>query len=169
MVITASDKTFTMIEAMLKTLDARVAVDLKDIRLIPLKNAEAGSLAKTLQTMMDARVQRQATTAGAKDADALAVTVMADPRSNSVLVGGSAEGFELVKSLAQQLDGARTAFGGDVQLIPLKHANAGTLSTTLTQLFDQPLYRRRRGHPGAKAADHGGRAHQQPHGRRQPG
>ncbi|MCX5661532.1 MAG: hypothetical protein NTW19_17780 [Planctomycetota bacterium] len=136
LVITASDKTYAVLEAMIKQLDAKMTVDLKDIRLVTLKNAEALSLAKTLQSMMDARLQRQ-TAVGGKDLDALKVAVMADPRSNSLLVGGSAEGFELVKSLAEQLDSAKTALSGQVTLMPLMHANAGTLAATLSRLFDQ--------------------------------
>ncbi|HOF18741.1 MAG TPA: secretin N-terminal domain-containing protein, partial [Phycisphaerae bacterium] len=105
-------------------------------RLVPLKNTEAAALATVLQKMMDARVQRQQSL-GARDAEALRVIVLADDRSNSLIVGGSPESFQLVEDLASKLDVAEAALGGQVQLIPLTEANAGTLATTLAGLFDQ--------------------------------
>jgi len=65
------------------------------------------------------------------------VIVVPDERSNSLIVGGSPESFKLVESLARQLDEAAPALGGRIQLHPLKEANAGTLSQTLSNLFTQ--------------------------------
>ncbi|MCD6303786.1 MAG: hypothetical protein J7M21_02350, partial [Planctomycetes bacterium] len=81
------------------------------------------------------RVERQQAL-GVKDAERLRMLISYDARSNSLIVGGGREGFDLVKSLAEQLDAAAPALGGQVQLLPLKHANAGTLSTTLVNLFN---------------------------------
>ena len=136
LVISASDKTHGVIETLLKRLDTKATIAMHDVRLIPLKNSEAQTLAPTLQGMMDARVQRQAAL-GVKDAEALRMLISFDARSNSLIVGGGKEGFELVKSLAQQLDAAAPALGGQIQLLPLVHANSGTLSTTLVELFNQ--------------------------------
>ncbi|MBE3069901.1 MAG: hypothetical protein IMZ66_06665, partial [Planctomycetes bacterium] len=136
LVVSASEKTFAMIGTLLKALDAEQPIEMRDVRLVPLKNAEAATLAGPLQQMMDARVQRIATM-GAADAEALRVVVIPDARSNSLMVAGSAEGFELLKSLAEQLDGASPALSGQIQLFPLVHANAGTLGTTLSNLFTQ--------------------------------
>lgn len=136
LIISANDKTFALIESLLKTLDDKQAIDTRDIRLMPLKNADATTLAATLQKMMDARVQRQSTL-GARDTEALKTLILADPRSNSLIVGGSAESFELVKALADQLDGASPALSGQIQVLTLTHGNAGTLAATLTGLFDQ--------------------------------
>jgi type II secretion system protein D len=125
-----------MVETLLKTLDAKQPIELRDVRLVPLKNADAAALAPVLQTMMDARVER-VQALGVADAEALRVIISADARSNSLMVGGSAEGFDLVKSLAEQLDAAGPAIIGQVQLMPLAFANAGSLATTLTNLFTQ--------------------------------
>jgi type II secretion system protein D len=136
LVVSTSDKTFAMLDTLLKSLDAKQPIEMRDVRLIPLKNADAGALAPILQSMMDARVQRVATL-GQADAEALRMIITADVRSNSLMVGGSAEGFELVKSLAQQLDDAGPAIVGQIKLLPLKFANAGIISTTLSTLFTQ--------------------------------
>ena len=136
LVVSASDSTFVMIGTLLKRLDAEQPIELREIRLVNLKNAEAASLAPVLQQMMDARVQRYETL-GAADAEALRVIIEADERSNSLIVGGSAEGFKIVEGLAKQLDGASPAISGQIQIFPLEHANAGNLSTSLSNLFDE--------------------------------
>ncbi|KPK45511.1 MAG: hypothetical protein AMK72_10930, partial [Planctomycetes bacterium SM23_25] len=136
LVVSASEKTFAMIGTLLKGLDAKQPIAMRDIRIVPLANAEATTVGPVLQQLMDARVQRYATL-GAADAEALRVIILADARSNSLLIGGSAEGFQLAKSLAEQLDGASPAISGQIQLFPLVHANAGTISTTMQNLFDQ--------------------------------
>ncbi len=136
LIVASSDKTFAMIDSLMRKLDAKLPVELRDIRLLPLKNADAASLATSLQKMMDARVKRQQSL-GVGDAEALQMLIIHDARSNCLIVGGSAEGFKLVADLAKQLDSAAPALSGKIQLITLKNANAGTLSTTLNNLFTQ--------------------------------
>ena len=136
LIVAGSDRTFAVIDQLIRQLDSKTPVNLNDIRLIPLKNSDAATLAKTIQTMMDARLQRM-TALGGKDIDALKVVILADPRSNSLMVTGPTEGFDVVKNLAMQLDGADRAVSADIQLIPLKYANAGALATTLQRLFQQ--------------------------------
>ncbi|MGB2824170.1 MAG: secretin N-terminal domain-containing protein, partial [Phycisphaerae bacterium] len=136
LVVSANEKTFAVIEALLERLDTKATIAMHEIRLVPLVNAEAQTLAPVLQQMMDARVQRQAAL-GVKDAEALRMLISYDARSNSLIVGGGKDGFELIKSLSKQLDDAAPALGGAIQLLPLVHGNAGTLSTMLSNLFDQ--------------------------------
>ncbi len=136
LVISTSDRTHAVLDAVIRKLDVKQAVDVRDIQLIQLENAEAPALAATLQKMMDARVQRQEAL-GVKDAEALRVIVLAEARSNSLVVGGSRESFAMVKELARQMDESPTALSGKIQVFPLTEANAGTLATTLQNLFDR--------------------------------
>ena len=136
LVISASDKTFAMLDALLKKMDDKTPMDLRDMRLLPLKNADSATLSASLQRLMDARVARLASISPA-DADRLKVTIIADARSNNLMISGSPESYDLIKGLAEQLDGASPALSGDIQIFMLKEANAGTLSTTLQNLFTQ--------------------------------
>lgn len=136
LIISASDPTFVMVATLLKKLDEKTPIDLRDIRLLPLDNADAQIVAQTLQQMMDARVQRQQSL-GVRDAEALRVILVGDPRSNSVIVGGSAESFQIVKDIAIKLDHAAPALSGQIQILPLKEGNAGSIATTLQTLFNQ--------------------------------
>jgi hypothetical protein len=49
LVVSSSEKTFATVEALLLKLDAQLPIDLRDIRLVALKNADAGVMAATLQ------------------------------------------------------------------------------------------------------------------------
>jgi len=93
------------------------------------------------------------------------VTVLADPRSNSLMVTGPQEGFDVVKSVAEQLDAAKVAFGGEVQLVPLKFANAGTVARRSPALRPALPGRRDARHAAAEAHHPARPADQQPHGR----
>ena len=136
LIVSASDKTFAMVTALLEKLDAKTPVDLHEVRLLQVANSDAEALAATMQKLMDARVQRQKDL-GFKDAEALRVMVLADGRSNSLIVGGSAESYELIKGLAGRLDVASPALSGQIQVMPLTNASAPALATTLSTLFDR--------------------------------
>ncbi|HUS90456.1 MAG TPA: secretin N-terminal domain-containing protein [Phycisphaerae bacterium] len=136
LVVSASEKTLEVLVALIARLDTKATIDMHEVRLVTLANAEASTLAPTMQQMMDARVQRQSAL-GVKDAESLRMLIAADPRSNSLIVGGGVEGYQLVKALAEQLDNAAPALGGQVQLLPLVHADSGTMATSLTNLFTQ--------------------------------
>ena len=53
------------------------------------------------------------------------------------MVAGSKDSFELVESLAHELDAAPPALSGRIRLIPLSYADARALSTALINLFNQ--------------------------------
>jgi type II secretion system protein D len=128
LIVSASDKTFAMI--------AKTPIEMRDVKLVTLKNADATALGTALQRMMDQRVQRL-TVLNPADAEALRVIIIPDTRSNSLMVGGSAEGFQLVKSLAEQLDGISPGLTGQIQIYPMKHATAPVVATTLSTFFTQ--------------------------------
>lgn len=136
LIVAGNSKSFAIVEALLKQLDQKLPFDLRDIRLIPLEHADANVVAGTLQKLMDARLT-QRVTLNRGQADALKIIVLADTRSNALLVGGGRDSFELVETLAKQLDTAGPALSGRIRLIPLQFADARLLGATLTTLFEQ--------------------------------
>ena len=138
LIVAGNSKAFSIIDALLKQLDQKLPFDLRNIALIPLEHADANVVAPTLQKLMDARMTQRATL-NQGQADALKVIIMADQRSNALLVGGPREGFELVQTLARQLDQAAPALSGRVRLIPLKFADARVIASTLGALFEQRI------------------------------
>lgn len=136
LIVSGNTKAFAVIDGLIAKLDQKLAVELRDIQILPLQHADAATVAGTLQRLMDARVTQKAALQK-QTADSFKVVVMADERSNSLLIGGSKDSFELVESLAQQLDQAEPALSGRIRLIPLEYADARTLATSLTTLFTQ--------------------------------
>ena len=136
LVVAGNGKSFGIIEGLLSQLDQKLPFDLRDIRILPLENADANVVAGTLQKLMDARLTQRASL-NKGQADNLKVVILADMRSNALLVGGSKDSFEMVESLARQLDKSGPALSGMIRLIPLVEADARVLASTLTTLFEQ--------------------------------
>ena len=136
LIVAGNAKSFAIIEGLLKQLDQKLPFDLRDIRILPLEHADASVVAGTLQKLMDARLT-QRVTLNKGQSDALKVIILADSRSNALLVGGGRDSFEMVEALAKQLDTAGTALSGRIRLIPLQFADARLVGVTLTTLFEQ--------------------------------
>ena len=136
LIVAGNAKSFAIVEGLLKQLDQKLPFDLRDIRILPLEHADASVVAGTLQKLMDARLT-QRVTLNKGQSDALKVIILADSRSNALLVGGGRDSFEMVEALAKQLDTAGTALSGRIRLIPLQFADARLVGATLTTLFEQ--------------------------------
>ena len=136
LIVSGNAKSFAIVEGLLKQLDQKLPFDLRDIRILPLEHADASVVAGTLQKLMDARLT-QRVTLNKGQSDALKVIILADTRSNALLVGGGRDSFEMVETLAKQLDTAGQALSGRIRLIPLQFADARLVGATLTTLFEQ--------------------------------
>jgi len=94
----------------------------RDIELIHLENAAADDVVKVLTTL--AQQSKQA------DPGAMQTTVISDPRSNSVLVGGDQSEREKLIDLIKQLDKPGNN-KGDTQVVYLNYASAQNLAPIL--------------------------------------
>jgi type II secretion system protein D len=136
LIVASTERTFAIIESLLASLDKELALEMRDIRILSLQHADASELAAQLQRLLDARVT-QKTAMGRTQAETMRVLIVAEPRSNSLLIGGSQDSFELVQALATQLDKAPTALSGKIRQVTLQYADARNLATSLNQLFTQ--------------------------------
>jgi general secretion pathway protein D len=99
-----------------------------DVDVIPVRYAIASDLASMVNKLMDAG-------AGAGGGDASKVSVLADPRTNSlVLRAPSAARSNLAKSLIAKLD-QPTQELGNVHVVYLKNAEAAKLAQTLRSVM----------------------------------
>ncbi len=136
-IIAAGNETsFAIVDSLINLLDKELPLEVRDISLVPLEHADATVLAQTIQQLMDARVARLSGS-GRNQTESLRVLIIAEPRSNNLLVTGGQDSFELVQALARKLDGAPPAISGIIRLLPLKYADARTVATTLTSVFTQ--------------------------------
>ena len=96
----------------------------QQVRVVPLRNANALDIAPQLTKMLDPGA------IGATDAT-LKVSIVADPRTNSLLVRASdASRLAAAVQLAHELDGP-TSMPGNMHVVRLRNADATTLAKTL--------------------------------------
>lgn len=128
-----TDKAIERVAELVAQLDRELPDDLRGIRILSLAHADATAIASSLQRLLDERARPRG--GGRRMSPSARVVVISDARSNSLLVSGGPEGFELIQTLVAQLDQPGSSLIGQVRLIPLEHADAGTLATTLGDLF----------------------------------
>ena len=123
-----------------------VEENVSEIKVIPLDNANATDVAQTLDTIFQgSTTRRSVTTTRARRAPAQAPTeetgpalgevkIIADERTNSLIIIASAYDTEKVKSLVSILDKEIPRGSGNINVYYLQHANAEELTTVLMAL-----------------------------------
>ncbi len=102
----------------------------EEISVIPLEYASATPLAKSLNAVFERRaVQRKRTT------DTETITkIVADERTNSLIVVSSEDDAAKIRKLVKLLDKEAPRGQGDIHVFYLQHANAEDLTKVLTTL-----------------------------------
>ena len=136
LIVSGNERVFSLVETLITQLDQDLPFEFGEFRVIKLENADAAVVASMLQQIVNTRAQQKAALT-AQSLLSLRTIVIPDSRINSIIVGGSSEVFELVEALARQLDTPGISLAGQIRLIPLQHANAGILSSSLNNLFSQ--------------------------------
>ena len=120
-VITDFASNIQRIAALIESIDAPTTSDVQNIKL---NYAIASDMATILTKVLDT-----AATGGTDPS--LKTLIMAEPRSNSILVrGASAERIRQIRILVARLD-LPTANNGNIWVVPLKNAEAVKLAVTL--------------------------------------
>lgn len=156
LVITDYADNLRRISRIIASIDTPVA---GETELIPLKNAVAIDVAATLQKLLDPSAGGTgAAGAGAALSDpSLRTSVVAEPRSNSVMIrASSAARLAQAKQLIAKLD-VPSARPGNIWVVPLKNANAVQLATTLRAIVaaDSTLSASASTGPGGQSAAQG--------------
>jgi general secretion pathway protein D len=111
-----------------------------DIEVIPMQNASATEVVRVITSLYQSQ-QQQAESGG------LPLKVVADERSNSVLISGEAAARLRIKALVAHLD-TPLQHGGDTQVRYLRYADADKLATKLKEQINATTA----GSPGAPGA-----------------
>jgi type II secretion system protein D len=136
LVVTTSPRSFAVLERLLETLDAEIAPDLREIRMVELKNASAARLAPMIQQLMDARLERLRKVQP-ETADLERASIVADARSNSLVVAAGNESFEVIKRLAADLDTSNLSDSSLVQVIAVTKGNIERLADAVTTIMQR--------------------------------
>ena len=129
LLVTGGKESFAIIDELLSKLDADAIVAQNKFEVFPLKN---GSAAK-LKTMLDRLFTGRTTPPGGQTPQP--VTIIADPISNSLVVGAATEDLPMVRDLVGRLDAEQTSPDINVAVFPLAKANATSVSQIIQNLF----------------------------------
>lgn len=136
LIITTSTRSFAVAEMLLESLDSEQTAELHDIRMIRLSNASATVIAPLIQRLMDSRLSRLRETEP-ETADLQQAVIIADSRTNSLLVTAGNESYQVVEQLALSLENIRASTANDVQIVPLNRGNAAKVAETVQRVMDR--------------------------------
>jgi general secretion pathway protein D len=126
LIVAASRRTINKIHDMLDTLDQAAESEIDTIKLY---NADAAEIVKTLQTLVSAEVAA-ARKGGGDDSGS---KLVADPRTNSLLVSGNKGFREKIARIVRRLD-AQVKDTRNIQVVALRFANAAELAPIIESL-----------------------------------
>jgi type II secretion system protein D len=136
LIVTTSPRSFTVLEELLKVLDAEIAPELREIRVLQVKNASALRLAEMVQRLMDQRLERLRQVQP-DTADLERVAIVADARTNSLLIAAGNEAFEVIRRLVSDLDDSTLSDQSMVHVIPVTRSSVDRLATAVQQIMDR--------------------------------
>lgn len=129
LIITDYNENLSRIARIVAALDVANATDLE---IVPLKNGLAGDMAVLLSRLLESS---SSGAAGAAADGSSKTTVVAEPRSNALIVRASNPArLSLAKSLIRQLDQPAAngnGAAGNIYVVSLKNADAAKLAVTL--------------------------------------
>ena len=131
LIITDYNENLSRIARIIAALDVASATDLE---IVPLKNGLATDMAPLLVRLLESSSTGAAPAGAAADVS-FKTTVLAEPRSNALIVRASNPArLSLAKSLIRQLDQPAAngnGAAGNIYVVPLKNADATKLAVTL--------------------------------------
>ncbi len=136
LIVSTSPRSFVVFEELLKTLDQKLAPDIKEIRTLALTNASAARLAPMIQQLMDSRLERMRKVQP-ETADLERASIVADGRTNSLVVAAGTDTYGVIERLAQDLDKPETAESGLLQVVTVKKANLDRVASALNQIMER--------------------------------
>ncbi|HID08031.1 MAG TPA: hypothetical protein EYP10_12900, partial [Armatimonadetes bacterium] len=160
LIITDTERNVERLMQIVRMVDVGMA-EAMELAIIPLKYADAQQLARILSQLfsvlggmpMQQRQQGRQRPPGAPRPSRpqergrqptatpmslqLSVQIVAEPRTNSLIVWASKERMKQVRELVKQLD-VETTEVLDVEVIPLQHADATEIERILSEIFEPP-------------------------------
>jgi type II secretion system protein D len=134
LIVSASPENLAVVKEVIKKVDTKDFAADGNVKIYELKHARASSLSTVLSQFFQAKRQGESQAPNAAERS-IPVSVIPDDRSNTLLVTGSKEGFDVMDRLVKQLDAEDTMSRMNFRVFPLKRATATSLQPTLQRLF----------------------------------
>ncbi len=135
LIISANPSRREEIKDLVKKLDIPATALIEDIRTITLKKTTATDLAEKLKKLWEQRQQQQSE--GSKGLKLETPAIVADERSNSLIVAASKGDFEAIKSVVDKIESLELNPMANIYIVRLKHNSAKTLEPAFTGLFEK--------------------------------
>ncbi len=133
LIIAAKAGRLEELKALIAQLDIPSSALIEDIRTITLKNTSATDLAEKLKSLWDQRQQQQDGGSGSFKLETPAI--VADERSNSLIVAASRGDFDAIKSVVEKIEALELNPMANIYVLRLKYNSAKQLQTAFTALF----------------------------------
>ncbi|MCZ6683552.1 MAG: hypothetical protein O7B26_10230 [Planctomycetota bacterium] len=134
LIIAARKERMEELRGLIAKLDVVATALVDDIRTITLRNGNATDMAEKLKTLWEERQSQQEGDSGFKlDVPA----IVADARSNSLIVAASKGDFEAIEAVVAKIEALELNPMFQIYIVGLKHNSASQLAPAFTSLFQK--------------------------------
>lgn len=136
LIASTSNRSFSILEALIKTLDTSETNEAVGLHVVPVPGADVASLAPRIQRLMRERLEA-ARRAGSVQQPEDAFSIEPDAANSLLIVASSEENLKVVRDLVQSLtaDAAAIAGAERTALIPLMQLRADDAAETVQELY----------------------------------
>lgn len=144
LIVSSSQKSFAIVEGLLKTLDGERTAYSVGIHVLPVEGADVRQLAPRIERLMRERLQAAAQSGSVRN-PMDAFTIEAEPSSNLLIVACSQENLQVVRELVSALteDVARLEAGSRSDIIQFTRARATEAAQSIEQAYVERENQRR--------------------------
>lgn len=135
LIVAAKPGRMEEVRELVKKLDVPSTALIEDIRTITLKNGNAIEMAEKLKTLWEDRQKQQES--GSKGPKLEVPAIVADSRSNSLIVAASKGDFEAIASVVAKIEALELNPAGNFYIVRLQNNSAKALQPALKALFEQ--------------------------------
>lgn len=135
LIIAAKANRLEELRGLIKQLDVPSTALVEDIRTITLRNTSAGDLAEKLKNLWEQRAQQQDTGGTAFKLETPAI--VADERSNSLIVAASQGDFDAIKGVVEKIEALELNPMANIYVVRLKFNSAKNLQAAFKALFEK--------------------------------
>ncbi len=133
LILAAKRERLTELKELIQKLDVPATALIDNIRTIKVVNGIATDLADKLQELWDQRQQNEGGGDSGLTFDKPAI--VADERSNSLIVVASESDYESIRAVVEKIDNLELNPAAGIYIVQLKHNSASELAGPLTNLF----------------------------------
>ncbi len=138
LLIAASPENYDILQGLVHKLDTVQEIKTL-VREFPLQNADATQVADALKNLFSQGVFKKGGLGGPPGEKTAKVSIVAEPRTNTVIVSAKPEYWPLIETLIKRMDSPSSPFPlvGNFTVIPLHHTDAAKVASMLSDLLDQ--------------------------------